>query len=828
MRRVLWLPLFATLAACPPSVDLGADGGGIIYAGPEGGLFVREGASIEIPKGALATEAQITVTVIDSSIPDVPGRKRISMGYRFSPSSMVFNEPINISVPYLTDRVPKGVDPATFDVRRGTGDDPYLQLPSPTTLPEFQSVRARSDKLGLFWATSPEKPAVSELELTPAEAFLRPGDTQQFSSQVTDPAGNPLPEVEVKYSIVPARVASVDATGLVTALQPGTATLTAQAGDTTMSAPVYVIGDTVGPTSFIHENPFPTGNDLHGGGVFNGVAFFVGGNGTLLSRSAANDWTRHFSSPGITLKAAGGGFPTGGVAVGVSGTSGVLVEVTSASTTPTVKSFPTVEPRALWYDGNHGMAVGYGNDVIMRRNGAWITEYSPSFETLLDVIGDGQGGFTTVGSRGSLYQYDPTTMTWDSLYDTQLNVLLTDAVLTQANGSDGWAVGANKLWRFTGAGWTAFNLPASPALDDLTAIGTVDGRIVIAGIDGSDSWLLVYEPTSTQWTTTQLRRGQTIRSIFGDGTTAYAVGDVGAVWQYGAGAFTELSGGFYGDVADVYAAPGIAVAVVNECADPKCLTKNGKVLRRSVNGAWQELGPQVFSGKLFSIAARSETEVYAGGEGVVYRFDGQSWSPQSPGTSASVLDIAVCGDDLFGVGTAGAWFRGKNALMAQTPLGNLDFYSVSCKDSGEVWMVGDVTLYRLRANSANYIKDPEVNHAAWRTVWTPAQGEAYVFGDSRYGVYWNTAHMLVYDAPGGVLPEIITSSWGSSVDNLYAVGYALTPVSFGYAVRFNGAQWALIDSGSERPITSVHGSSATDVYLATENGGILRGVEPSP
>ena len=827
MRRLLWLPLLATMLACPPAIDTGEDGSGIIYAGPEGGLFIREGASIEIPRGALSAEAQITVTVVDSNIPEVTGRKRISMGYRFSPSSLVFKEPVTISVAYLTDRVPKGVDPATFDVRRWTEVDPYLQLPSPNTLPEFQSVRARTDRLGLFWATSPEKPAVNEVVLTPEEANLRPGETAQFTAQVTDPAGNPLPDVEVKYSLVPARVASVDATGLVTALQPGTATLTAQAGEVTVTAPVRVIGDTVGPTSFIHENPFPTGNNLHGGGMLNGVAFFVGGNGTLLTRSPTNAWTRHFSNPGITLKAAGGGFPAGGVAVGISGTSGVLVEITDATSAPTVKTFPTVEPRALWYDGTHGVAVGQGNDVIMRRNGDWVTVYSPSFETLLDVVGDGQGGFTTVGSRGSLYQYDPATMSWNSLYDTQLNVLLTDAVLANANGSDAWAVGANKLWRFTGAGWTSFNLPATPALDDLTAVGRVDGKIVVAGIGGGDPWLLLYEPLSSSWTTLKLRRGQVIRNIFGDGATAYAVGDVGAVWQYGSGVFTELSSGFYGDVADVYAAPGVAVAVVNECANAGCTSRIGKVLKRSAEGRWEELGAQVFTGPLFSVAVQSESQIFVGAQGAYYRYDGQAWSaPISLGTSAALLDMTFCGDDLYAVGTAGAWFRGKGALLAQSPLGNLDLYSVSCQGLGEVWMAGDMSLYRLRANSANYIKDPGVNHAAWRTVWSPAQGEAYVFGDSRWGVYWNTAHMLVYDAPGGVLPDIISSSWGSSVDNLYAVGYTLSPVAFGYAARFNGGFWNLIDAGSERPVTSIHGSSATDVYLTTRGGGILKGVVP--
>jgi hypothetical protein len=827
MRRLLWLSLLAALSACPPSIHTD-NGTGMVTVGPDGGLFVLQGASIEIPKGALSTDSVITVTVGDSGIPDVQGRKRISMGYRFSPSSLVFKEPVTISVPWIDDRIPAGVDNSTFDVRRGTGDDPYLQLPAPTSYPEFKSVRAKSDKLGLFWATSPEKPAVNQLTLDPQQAALQVGQTQQFTASVTDPAGNPMPTVPVTFTIVPARVAKVDATGLVTALAAGTATLKAQAGDVIASVPVYVVGDATGPLTFIHENPFPTGNDLLGGGISQGMAYFVGSSGTVLTRTATNQWNRLYSSPGLTLRAAAGGFPTAGVAVGSSGSVGVLVELSQGGA-PTLTTFPTVEPHALWFDGTYGMSVGIGNDVIIRRNGQWATVYSPSFETLLDVTGDGAGGFTTVGSRGSLYQYDPATQTWNSLFDTQLNVLLTGAVVTHADGSEAWAIGANKLWHFSGSGWTAVNLPASPALTELTAVGVIDGQVVVAGGAAPASWLLAYNPQTTSWSQTQLRARQKIRDIFGQGTAGYAVGDSGVVWQYAGGSFTELSEGYYGDVADIYAAPGVAVAALNECADDACDTRVGKVLTRSPNGVWEELGAQIFTDVIYSIAARSANEVYVGGAGVVYRYDGTSWTPifLSTGTLGPVLDLAVCGDQVIGVGTMGSWFIGRGtSLTPQNAIGSADLHAVSCRDSGEIWIAGDYELFRLAGTNLSFVKDPNVNQGPWRAVWSPASGEAFAFGNVRFGVYWDTAEMVVYDAPGGILPDTITGLWGSSVDNLYAVGSTVTPVAMGYALRFNGVQWSLVDSGADKKLTGVSGSSATDIYVGTEGGGILRGVAP--
>ena len=75
------------------------------------------------------------------------------------------------------------------------------------------------------------------------------------------------------------------------------------------------------------------------------------------------------------------------------------------------------------------MGVGTGNEVVIRRNGQWTTEYHPSFEALLSVIGDGQGSFVVVGDLGSIYKWDPVRKVWDSLYDTRLAVKLDAAQL---------------------------------------------------------------------------------------------------------------------------------------------------------------------------------------------------------------------------------------------------------------------------------------------------------------------------------------------------------------------------------------------------------------
>ena len=829
MPRLLWAPLALALAACPGPAPEGE-----FVVGPAGGTFEHLGAKLIIPANALASETTLTIKVVAEGIPEVANRKRISLGYRIGPSSVKLQAPIQLEIPYVESWVPaKGIDPSSYDMRRATADDLTFALGSPSTVVDRKVVSAHSDRLGLFWITSPAGPAVNALRITPAQASLRVGQKQQFSAEVVDPTGRAISGVSVSWSIAPGRVARVDSTGLVGALGPGTATLIAASGGQSVRASVYVIGDTVGPTAFAFENPFPTGNDLLGGAIAGSEAFFVGRNATVLSRSAVNQWTPRLSGPAVELSAiavppSGPAVAVGmGVAAETGEPAGVLIEIGGANPDPSLQTFSSILPRALWFDGTYGMAVGYGNDVLVRRNGAWATEDSPSFETLLHVVGDGAGGFVTVGHLGSIYRFDPITQRWDSLFDTRLSVFLNSAVIATANGSEAWAVGGNKLWHFQGGSWSAINLPADPALGqiaELTAVGVIDARVVIGARRGHGGLLLLYAPETETFTWQALRGPQLARSIFGTGATGYAVGDFGAVWQYANGAFTELSRGFYGDVMDVDATPALSVAVVNECADADCITRVGKVVRRSATGGWEELGPQPFIGPLFSVAVRGASEVFAGGKGVVWRYDGLSWTATALSVQAKVNDLAVCGPNVWGVGDSGLILTGQSSLAQLNAPLTLDLWSLSCRDGSEIWIAGDEILFAVRGFSAVAAHDPEVLDAPYRAVWTPGLNEAYAFGDARYGVYWNGRNLIVYDAPGGLLPKVIAGLWGSSVDNLYAVGWTVTPFAFGYAIRFNGAQWSLVDAGAHRPAHAVHGSSAQEIYLVTDGGGILRAV----
>ena len=88
----------------------------------------------------------------------------------------------------------------------------------------------------------PTAPRVASIVLSPTSASMTPGSSRQFTAQALDAAGTALPNVAVSWSSSAPAVASVSGSGVVSAITPGSAVISASAGGVTSSANVTVEG----------------------------------------------------------------------------------------------------------------------------------------------------------------------------------------------------------------------------------------------------------------------------------------------------------------------------------------------------------------------------------------------------------------------------------------------------------------------------------------------------------------------------------------------------------------------------------------------------------
>jgi len=817
--RLAVLSVLLVVSACATPVAPIDEGP--ILVGPEGGRFVRPCAAIDVPPGAVSGQTRIDVTALGGGIPELSGRKPLGQACRLGPSTLELLAPIVVTLPYPPNELPAGVSTDAIAMSQQVAQSAPVTLTSRIDT-SIAVVSASVQHPGTLWLSAPRDPLLEGFGVSPAELVMRVGDSLPLTVTTVGVGGDDTTEVPISFAIAPARVANVTAAGVVTALAPGMATVTVRASKLSREVTVRVRGDTRGPVSFVHDTPFPTGNDLHAAAFGpDGSLWVAGDNTTILSRDPAGRWSRRFSAPGATLRAIALDAAGHLVAVGASGTEGILVTQAPAATEPTVTRLATALPQALWFDGTYGMAVGRGDDVLVLHDGEWIAEDSPSFETLLAVIGDGEGGFVTLGNQGSLYAYDPVTRTWDSLYQTRLATRLTAGLVVDADGSAAWAAGGGQLWRFDGSGWIAGPLAPSQELDTQDALALVDGELMLAGGREGSGQLLRRAASGGAWSVQPVRGPQQLRAFAGDGAGGVvAVGTLGAVWSLSGASFVEQSRGFHADVVDVAAAPdGTVIAAVND-------GWQGQIMRRiGDEGRWEPLLPPLLAaehGRVHAVLARSATDLWAATDLGVLRFSDGAWGS---GTVTPLFEpihqLTGCGDAVIAVGARGTFLIGTGPIDFAAAETTRDLHAVACSGTSTLWFAGDEVLLENGLDRT----DGRLSRAPWRAVYSPAPGEAWAFGQASYAVFWDTQRLRGVNAPGGLVPDVVHDVWGSAPDNVYAVGRTSLPDRSGFVLRFDGGSWERIDGGSAREVTSASGWSSNDLWIGTRGGGVLRAVE---
>ena len=121
--------------------------------------------------------------------------------------------------------------------------------------PGSATITATSEGKSATSTVTVTAPAPNVVVLAPAQAVVQEGNTTQLTAQVLDNLGRVLPDASVAYSSSSPAVATVNASGLVTGVASGKATITGTSGGKSGSAEVTVTPIPVASVSVAPANP---------------------------------------------------------------------------------------------------------------------------------------------------------------------------------------------------------------------------------------------------------------------------------------------------------------------------------------------------------------------------------------------------------------------------------------------------------------------------------------------------------------------------------------------------------------------------------------------
>ena len=205
---------------------------------------------------------------------------------------------------------------------------------------------------------------IGTVSVSPSTVTLNPGQTSPLSATVRDANGGTMANAQVSWTSSNSGVATVTSSGVVTAMAPGSATITASSGGVSGSATVTVAPLPVGTVSVspstVTLNPGQTSTltatvrDANGGTMTNAQVSWTSSNSAVATVTSSGVVTA-VASGSATIRASSGG---------VSGTATVTVTAPAVARIVITPSKPRVEERktiqltATAYDAANNVITG--------------------------------------------------------------------------------------------------------------------------------------------------------------------------------------------------------------------------------------------------------------------------------------------------------------------------------------------------------------------------------------------------------------------------------------------------------------------------------------
>lgn len=204
-------------------------GPGGTLIGPEGGIVTSSDGlvTLEIPAGALTASTSIVIVPID----DTPYRSDPlyvkATAYEVQPRSLQLREHAHLRVRYDPANVPAGVEPSRLRImEREQAQNRWEEMVHVGL--DAGGIQAELEHACAF-AVVAQPITVASLTVSPTALTVEEGSSVQMTAEARDAAGNVL-NLAFTWRSSNAAVASVSASGLVTGVAAGTATITASVG----------------------------------------------------------------------------------------------------------------------------------------------------------------------------------------------------------------------------------------------------------------------------------------------------------------------------------------------------------------------------------------------------------------------------------------------------------------------------------------------------------------------------------------------------------------------------------------------------------------------
>jgi uncharacterized protein YjdB len=613
-------------------------------------------------------------------------------------------------------------------------------------------------------ATISVVPVIRSVTVAPALATLNSGNTQQFTASVS--AEGSL-ATTVTWRTNNAAAATVSSSGLVTAVAPGSAVITAVSTvDTTKraNATIVVMPRPISVTivqRLVNLNP--------------GTTITLNANVTSdPGISSAVAWTS--SNPSVaTINDAG---LVTGVAGGATLVTATSVADNSKRDTVTVKVLPRLA--SAWAASRLGS--GLYDDLIS------IVGFNSSDAFAINWINGGASGGDVYRWNGVSWTLSASGQAFNTKFQSVHGVSSNNVIAVGSNGV---------IARWNGSTWTAMS---SGSTRTLVSVWMESDNVAFAvGQNGTALRL-----TGNVWSATNTGVTSQLNGVWSGQGTAYAVGANGVVLAFNGTTWTRQTVPIGDDLNAVSGVAGGKVTVVGNF---------GGILRFD-GTTWSIINSGVRD-NFYAVhgTAANSNRVYIGGDNGVYQLNGTTLSPGGAPYPVSTFGVFV---DAAGV----TWTSGQRGAVQRLTGFTwetvnfapdlLDAWTTSATNS---WAVGEYGfIYRWSGSTWARATTPSL--ATLYAVWAPSNNEAFAGGDNGTMLRWNGTAWSSMTFPSAAR---VFAIWGSSATNVFAA------TDEGELLRYNGTGWVVqATAPGSAALLALHGVSATEVYATGMSGLVMR------